>query len=142
VKTKAGRHAFTLGAAEAALWIDKIKNPPSRLAKLGVKPATKIAIEGQTAAPADFLAETKANVAPPPADLVFLFLDGPRDLARKIAAARKKGAALWIVRAKGKGASPSESEVREAARDAGLIDVKVCAFSETLTADKYIPREP
>src|SRR4051812_34793415 len=37
---------FALGATEAALWAQKIKSPPGRLDKLGVKPGAKVAVVG------------------------------------------------------------------------------------------------
>ena len=50
---------FDLGAASTK-WADKIKNPPSRLAKIGVKPdwrASALGVEDQS-----FLAELEAKI--------------------------------------------------------------------------------
>src|SRR5271154_5048594 len=49
-----GTAVFHLGAA-AEKWASKIRNPPSRLDKLGVKPGTKVRLIGRHAA--DFRSE-------------------------------------------------------------------------------------
>jgi hypothetical protein len=73
------------------------------------------------------------------ADLIFLAanrredLDGIGELKASLAA----DGGLWIVRPKG-AAEISERDVRERARAAGLLDVKVCAFSATHTAEKLV----
>jgi Protein of unknown function (DUF3052) len=74
------------------------------------------------------------------ADLVFLHASTPKDLS-KLKTLRGKLAsagALWVLREKGKAALVTESEVRVAAKAAGLVDVKVVAFSDKLTADKFV----
>ena len=54
--------------------------------------------------------------------------------------ALKQNGALWIIRPKGSHAI-TESEVMEAGKRAGLVDVKVVSFSLTHTAEKFvIPR--
>jgi hypothetical protein len=75
------------------------------------------------------------------ADLVVLLVvEARRDLARiaGLVPALRAGGALWTLRRKGAGAAVGESDVRNAGRAAGLKDVKVAAFSETRTADKFV----
>jgi hypothetical protein len=133
-----------LGAA-ANLWARKIKQPKGRLDKLGVKAGDlRVALIGLH--DPEFEAELLSRIDKlfkkpvPDADLVFLRATSVKDLAKlkglraKLAAA----GALWVLREKGKAAVLRESEVREAARAAGLVDVKVVAFSEKLTADKFV----
>ena len=76
-------------------------------------------------------------------DLIFLRVDARRDLARIVAASEHlvPNGGLWILHPKGRGASPSDSEVRAAGLAAGLVDNKISAYSETHTATRYvIPR--
>jgi hypothetical protein len=133
-----------LGAA-ADRWAQKIKQPKGRLDKLGVKTGDlRVALIGMH--DPEFEAELLSRIDKlykkpvTDADLVFLRASSGKDLAKlkelrgKLAAA----GALWVVREKGKTAVLRESEVRDAAKAAGLVDVKVVAFSETLTADKFV----
>jgi hypothetical protein len=46
--------------------------------------------------------------------------------------------ALWLVRPKGKDTPVTEGATRAAALAAGLVDVKVAAFSATHTAEKFV----
>jgi hypothetical protein len=141
-KWGARRLAITVGAA-APKWADKILNPPSRLKKLGVKPASRVAIIGT--ADHDFIAElTTAGTGVSRrvlknADAIFLMLERPADLARIITlkASLAPDGALWTVRPKGH-ADISEMGVMAAGKDAGLVDVKVVAFSPTHTAAKFV----
>jgi len=76
-------------------------------------------------------------------DLLFVHIDAPGDLAavEKLALHLKPAGGLWLFHPKGKGASPSDSEVRAAGLAAGLVDNKICAYSDTHTATRYvIPR--
>lgn len=128
---------------EAETWAQKIRTPPTRAKKLGLRPGARVAITGID--DASLAAEVEAAGATleslkAPLDLVFLGADSNASLARlpplvpKLAA----GGALWIVRRKGRSASVSEDAVRSAARAAGLVDVKVVAFSDTHSADKFV----
>ena len=142
-----------LGAG-ARKWAERIRNPPSRLDKLGVKATSSIALIGGKRAFAGedlrgFVAEVEACGArvlkgvPTGAeeDLVaFLVVDARGDLARiaEVLEALRTGGALWTLRRKGAGAAVGESDVRGAARAAGLKDVKVAAVSEERTADKFV----
>ena len=133
-----GRVVFHLGA-QAAKWADKIANPKSLLDKLGVKPGLSVAVLGVKAA--EFLAQLTepSTKLKQNQDLVFLGIEKPADLAR-LAAIRAKLAptgAVWLIYPKG-GKAITENEVRQATSAAGLVDVKVVAFSKTHTAVKVV----
>jgi hypothetical protein len=49
----------------------------------------------------------------------------------------KDDGAIWIVRPKGR-PEITEAETMAAGKRAGLVDVKVVAFSDTHTAEKYV----
>jgi hypothetical protein len=76
-------------------------------------------------------------------DLIFLSIDAPRDLARFAAAAShlKPAGAVWAFHPKGRGASPTDAEVRAAGISAGLVDNKISAYTDSHTATRFvIPR--
>jgi hypothetical protein len=139
-----GLLVLQLGAA-ADRWAQKMKQPKGRLDKLGVKTGDfRVALIGMhdPEFEAELLSRIDKLFKKPvgDADLVFLRATSVKDLA-KLKSLRPKLAAagaLWVLREKGKAAAVRESEVREAAKAAGLVDVKVVAFSETLTADKFV----
>lgn len=133
-----------LGAA-ASRWAEKIRQPKGRLDKLGVKAGDlRVALLGlhDPEFEAELLSRIDKLYKKPVAnaDLVFLRAASAKDLTKlkglrgKLAAA----GALWILRDKGRAAPVREAEVRDAAKAAGLVDVKVVAFSDTLTADKFV----
>lgn len=115
------------------------------LDKLGVKHGYRIALIGRF--DADFVEQLRARGASVSrravrdADQIYLSADTAADL-RKLAqlknAVRKDGA-LWVVRPKGVKAI-TEGETQQAGLDAGLVDVKVVAFSPTHTAEKFVYR--
>ena len=113
----------------------------SRLDKLGVKDETTVVV--LDVADADFKAELagrKVKVRRSgPADVVIWGLDEPADLARLPALIDwiHPAGALWAVWAKGR-KELNENHVREAALDAGLVDVKVARFSDTHSALKLV----
>jgi hypothetical protein len=142
LETADGTLALGLGT-DAELWARKISAPPTRGKKLGIKPGLRVSLVGSS--DAAFEAELVADGAElvstrAKADIVVLHVDAPGGLAG-LAAAKARiepGGAIWVVRTKGKAAKVSESEVRDAARSAGLVDVKVAAFSDTSSADKLV----
>jgi hypothetical protein len=73
-------------------------------------------------------------------DAIFVGVQRASDLDRlaRLAPRLKPNGALWLIRAKGKGAAVSESASMAAGRRAGLVDVKVVSFSDTHSAEKYV----
>ena len=138
-----GTAAFQLGA-RAAEWERKIRNPRSRLEKLGVKEGMIVSALGRH--DEDFLRELADRVgdvatARPRrnSDLIFLRVDAPATLARlePLRDSLARDGALWVIRPKGKTAV-TERAVMDAGKRAGLVDTKVVAFSATHTAEKYV----
>jgi hypothetical protein len=137
---------FDLGGA-AQRWASRITNPPSRLDKLGVKAGMAVLAAG--AVHEDLLVEVDSRgarlvrrVMAGATDIVFYGADRRDALERlpHLTRALKQNGALWIIRPKGSPAI-TESEVMEAGKKAGLVDVKVVSFSPTHTAEKFvIPR--
>ena len=113
--------------------------------KLGVKPGMAVGVLGLDDEKL-FLGELRARTpavtmgrAPRNADMVLLRVDAERELA-KLAALEKtiaRNGAIWVVWPKGR-PEIKEDMVRAFALAHGLVDVKVCAFSETLSALKLV----
>jgi hypothetical protein len=131
----------------AARWAEKIKNPPSLLDKLGVKPGLRVSVVGiedrefldQLSARVDDLTRGRARAG---SDLVFVAMSHRSDLPRldTLRAAIKASGAVWVIWPKG-GKEFREDDVRAGGKAAGLVDVKVARFSDTLSALKMmIPR--
>ena len=144
IESEQGSLVLRLGEA-AERWAQKIKQPKSRLDKLGVKSGDlRVTLLGlhDPEFEAELLSRIDKLYKKPvvDADLVFFRITSAKDLAR-LKDVREKLAsagALWVLREKGKAAPVRESDVREAAKAAGLVDVKVVAFSDALTADKFV----
>ena len=118
----------------------------SLLDKLGVKDGTRVAVldpdhllDGDEEFAAALDARDVDVVAAGPADLVVWAVDEPADLARLPALIDwiHPAGALWAVWAKGR-KELNENHVRDAAIDAGLVDVKVVRFSDTHSALKLV----
>jgi hypothetical protein len=133
--------------ADAATWAEKIENPPSRLSKLGVKPASRVALVGDFAFDPTFEGElglgTTADAAATvraPVDVLFYAPATPAALGRVAALSKRldPAGAIWIVRPKGKDTPITEDATRRAGLAAGLVDVKVAAFSATHSALKFV----
>lgn len=73
-------------------------------------------------------------------DIIFVRIDAPRDLVRlaRAAAHLKEDGALWIIHPKGRGASPTDNEVRSSGIAAGLVDNKISAYSDSHTATRFV----
>ncbi len=84
----------------------------------------------------------KAATARPRAtyDLVFVRVDRPADLARIASSVKylKPDGALWVFHPKGRGASPTDAEIRATGLAAGLVDNKISAYNDTHTATRYV----
>jgi len=136
---------FTLEPGHAAKWLHAIQNPPGRLDKLGVKAGQTVVV--QALDDPEFLDELSTRVEPVEAwegiDLLFLGVEDLADfdqLEDLIGGLGPKGA-IWIVAQKGKGAPLKDTEILAAVREQGLVDTKVCAFSKTHTALRFVRRK-
>ena len=139
-----GTALFELGPT-AAKWAEKIKNPPSLLDKLGVKPGMRVAVVGvndetfleQLAQRTDDIARKAPKKH---TDIIFFGVDAVGDLARlpKLRDCLTPPGAIWVIHTKGKGAAFKDVDVFAAAKKAGLVDVKVAGFSATHTAEKLV----
>jgi hypothetical protein len=139
-----GTAHFELGAA-ASKWAEKIRNPPSLLDKLGVKPGMRVAVIGvDDVAFHEQLAARTTDIATrtPKKDteIVFFGADAVTDLARleKLRSYLTSAGAIWVIHRKGKAATFKDTDVFAAAKKAGLVDVKVASFSATHTAEKLV----
>ena len=135
---------FALGTT-AAKWADKIRNPPSLLDKLGVKPDMRVAVVGvDDESFLDALARRTSDIAyktpRKSTEIIFFGAAQVADLARlaKLRDYLTPAGAIWVVHTKGKGAAFKDVDVFAAARKAGLVDVKVASFSTTHTAEKLV----
>ena len=138
-----GTAIFNLGV-RAQLWAERIRNPKGVLDKLGIKPEMLVSVLGVT--DQWFLDELTTRVddlhvgkVARSSDVIIAAINTPRDLTlfERLQASLKKDGSIWAVRPKGVPAV-SEATVMNAARDAGLVDVKVVRFSDTHTAEKFV----
>jgi hypothetical protein len=145
VQTADGLAAFELGKA-AEKWCEKILHPKTRIEKLGVKAGAKVSVVGKFDFDEEFVAELKAlksaagkEKADDGGEWIFLAVSVRDELGQvaKIAKVMNGAASLWIVHPKGLKII-TESDVLAAGRKAGLKDVKVCGFSATHTALKFV----
>jgi hypothetical protein len=114
------------------------------LDKLGVKPGQQVAVlEVNDSA---FLTELAARVPDfvrekpsKDADLIFVAAEEIKTLARmkSLAGAIQKAGAIWVVYPKGQ-KHIREADVMAAGKSAGLTDNKVCRFSDTHTALRFV----
>lgn len=151
IRTAEQQARLELGAAVAERWARLIKEPKGLFEKLELGADAHVAVVD--IADSLFLTslhERTASVSdgrvPQGASLVFLGAE-TRDALRKVALVRARlvdDGVLWIVRPKGgakAGQAPqaiTEKDVFAAVREAGLVDVKVVAFSKTHTAHKCV----
>jgi hypothetical protein len=128
----------------AASWAKAILSPKGRLDKLGVKPGQRIDLVNLVDADfeAELLARTPLADGPGELDLLFYGADSAGELAGVLALIPRLAprGALWVVSLKGKAARVRDVEVMDAAKAGGLVDTKVCAFSETRTALRFVRR--
>lgn len=145
VQTAEGLAIFELGAA-AEKWCEKILHPKTRMEKLGVKAGTKVSLVGKFDFDGEFLREVKElkkaaekDKNGDGAELIFLAVRAEKELGQvaRIAKQMKGKTGLWIVYPKGQ-KTITENDVIGAGRKVGLKDVKVCGFSATHTALKFV----
>ncbi|HEY7283954.1 MAG TPA: hypothetical protein VH497_00830 [Vicinamibacterales bacterium] len=138
-----GTATLDLGTA-AEKWADKIRNPPSRLQKIGVKPEWLVSVLGVE--DAGFLQELRGAVSKisvgrvvKNCDAIFVGATKTAQLSRlkTLKSSLKANGALWVIRPKGR-PEITESAVMAAGKAAGLVDVKVVGFSPTHTAEKFV----
>lgn len=112
--------------------------------KLGVKPGQRIAVLGVESA--EFLNDLSARVPGysrgkrvADADLIFFSAESREDLSRLESLSRSiaKNGAVWVVYPKGQ-THIRETDVIAAGKQAGLMDNKVCSFSATHTALRFV----
>ncbi len=116
----------------------------SLLDKLGVKPGQRIAVLGVE--DAVFLKDLAERVPdfvrekpPSGADIILLGAENLKALARlkSLVSSIQKAGAIWIVYPKGQ-THIREADVMAAGKSAGLTDNKICRFSETHTALRFV----
>lgn len=138
-----GVAAFRLGAA-AERWAERIRSPKSLIDKLGITLGARVAVLGVT--DASFWVQLRARTgdislarARPRTDAILVQVTSPRDLARLGPLQRriKPDGAIWVVAPKG-ASTVREADVLAGGKAAGLVDVKVAAFSPTHTAHKFV----
>jgi hypothetical protein len=125
-------------------WLDKILHPPSRLAKIGVRPAWRTVVVGDV--DKAFIEELRAAVDTVSVgrmlkaiDAAFVGVAHPSDFKRlaSVKVSIKPDGALWLIRPKGS-VHVTEGAVMAAGKAAGFVDVKVVAFSPTHSALKFV----
>lgn len=137
-----GSLALHLGSA-AETWKRKILNPPSRIAKLGVKEGMQVSLAGvkddRLKAEIEQAGARLRTRITPGSDVILYAAEEKAALDRLEALARsiKPAGAIWIVYPKGV-RHITESDVLSAIRAASLTDVKVASFSSTHTALKAV----
>jgi hypothetical protein len=113
--------------------------------KLGVRSGAHVAIQGPH--DPDFVVELNEQLAKGAAqslrtkyDLIFVKVDAQSDLARIARAVPylQPTGALWVFHPKGRGAQPSDAEVRAAGLSAGLVDNKISAYTHSHTATRFV----
>jgi hypothetical protein len=144
VRFPEGEARFEIGPL-AARWAEKIRNPPGRLDKLGVKPGMGVLLDGvQDATFREEILSRGVRLCEQPGphgpDIIFFGASAPADLDRlpQLRSQLAPKGAIWVVSPKGKGAPVKDTEIMAAARNAGLVDTKVAAFSESHTALKLV----
>ena len=128
----------------AASWAEAILNPKGRLDKLGVRAGQSIGVVNleDPAFEAELAARTPLADGEGELDLLFFGADSAEELARVASLLPRLAprGALWIVSLKGKALRVRDVEVMAAAKAEGLVDSKVCAFSDTRTALRFTRR--
>jgi hypothetical protein len=125
-------------------WERRIRNPKGLLDKLGIKEGFAVSVLGVM--DAEFLQQLEERVgrysrgkASPGSDAVFLEVERREGLQqlKGLSAALKKNGAFWVLWPKGR-LEIKESDVMAAAKEVGLVDVKVVKFSESHSALKLV----
>ena len=128
---------------EAVAWARALARPAPTLAeKLGIGHDRRVVVIGNLTDPA-IVTAIGAAMAHETGDAVQLVaeLRSVADLAAARTRALDCGLPVWCFYPKGKGAVPSDAEVRAAFRGVGWVDVKSCAVSANLTGTRYQRRK-
>ena len=138
-----GTAIFELGPL-AEKWAHKIRNPKSLLDKLGIKPDSQVALVGlrDETFRKQLRERTRHVVTGPPRtelDTILLEVAAKSDLKKldRLQTLLKPDGSIWVVWPKGR-EELKENNIIVASKDAGLVDVKVVKFSETLSALKLV----
>ncbi len=126
--------------ADAAKWAHAIKNPKSRLDKLGLKPGHAYQTWGEfDEAFAREIKDRAGAAGTEPLDVVFVRLNEANDLDQLLKAriGIAKNGMIWAIWPKGR-KEFREDDIRSFALANGLVDVKVASFSPILSALKLV----
>lgn len=142
------RDRFDLGKLTPG-WVNAIAHPRSRIDKLEIRPATRVALAGEfdddfvaelrTRSPHVYAYSERGSAQADPHDVIFLRVEALADLDR-LARLRERivpSGAIWLIHPKGHAELKHEPMVA-AAKRAGLIDIKRARFSETHTSLKLV----
>jgi hypothetical protein len=137
--------SLTLGEEMAEKWAKAMVTPPPSLAKkLGITAETTVRMLGEADDAALKAAlEEAAEVSNSRGELIVARADTEAELAgalKTASAQLAKGVPLWVVYPKGKGHSIDEHAVRSMGLALGVVDNKVSAVSERLTAMRFVRR--
>jgi hypothetical protein len=143
VSSAEGTASFVLGK-EAEKWALKIRYPRGRLDKLGIKPESRVAViavddpefREELRARTEDVADSRPRKD---SDVIVVGMARRSDLARlkALRAFIKSNGAIWVVWPKGR-KEFREDDVRAHGPAAGLVDVKVMSFSDTLSGLKMV----
>lgn len=140
-ETPRGPLRVHLGAAEAQRWLERLQNPPSLAAKLGLKAGAKVVRLGPPDAELGrVLAEAGAQeVAAGQAELAFALVDSPAALQQleKSLARLPPATPIWILRLKGKNVPVGESAIMAELKRLGYGPAKTARWSDERGADRY-----
>lgn len=138
-----GSLALALGKA-AETWAEAIRNPRTLLDKLGIEPGQSVVVLGVK--DAAFLRDLKARLNASPATRAkpgcdhILFAAGTKAAHARLAALKeaiRPAGGIWAIYPRGHD-EVSEDSLRQAARAAGLTDIKICRFSESHGAVRLV----
>jgi hypothetical protein len=117
-------------------WREKILHPPTLLDKLGIKPGSRSAlIDFEDRSFMGELPYDEGMCEGVEYDAVLFHASTLADLGRLPQIG--KNTMLWIIYPKGR-KDITEAQVFAAGKAAGLVDIKTCRFSDTLTGLKFV----
>lgn len=129
---------------KAGAWVEAIRNPRTRMEKLGVTRGMKVCVLGRAeddavAELAEVLGAAPARRAGKGIDVALLFARDPEELERlgKLDAALAAGGAVWVLWPKGR-KDLAHEDVVKAGKAAGLSQTKSIGFSEALSGLRLV----